>query len=255
MKRCSIVVLLFFTLQGYAQTDYVITTQQDTIHGKIEILLPADTHEEISIQTDGENRKLKAFQFIEFTKDSTLYRAVKLTNLYRIMKVEKDGYLSLLTFRPDGNYTFGAKYLQKKTGEGIEVPTLLFKKVMMDFLRDCNEVAEKIDDKTYKKNDLDEIVSAYNKCISGQTQALYSDIPKQETMKSPASKKLEQLRDKLKDVDQSQVADLQVLLRDIAQKLAKGEDVPSYMISALKEQSTKVTSLRDEISELAELLD
>lgn len=261
MRKCILPIACFISSAlCYGQNDYVITTQRDTVKGTVQILLPAERYEEITIETENDSRRLKAFQLLELRKDSLIYKSVKLGEVYRIMQLEKDGYLSLLSFRPDGNYAFGSKYLLKKSGEGIEVPTLLFKKLMADFLSDCDEVESKIKDKTYKRSDLEAIVTNYNECIQSQTVDLYTaakevKTPPVETLAPGAvSDKLQTIRKKLQTIRSGEAPELTVLLNDVESKLKKGEKVPSYMLSALKEQGAKLNDVNQDVTELVELL-
>lgn len=260
MKKGIAAILCLTSFWCYGQNDYVVTAQRDTLRGEVQILLPSERYEEITLKNDNDTKRFKAFQFIEFGKDSLVYRSVKLGELYRIMQMEQAGYLSLLSFRSDGNYTFGSKYLLKNTGEGTEVPTLLFKKIMSDFLSDCEEVEAKIEDKTYKRNDLEQIVAHYNSCIQSQTQELYT-TPAEKNVKpakvsetSPAGIKLDAIKKKLQTIRSSEAPELMVLLNDIEAKLANNEKVPSYMLSALEEQASKFNDVKAEVTELVELL-
>ncbi|UII30250.1 hypothetical protein LVD17_18310 [Fulvivirga ulvae] len=261
MKKGIAVVLCLISCWCYGQNDYVVTTLRDTIRGEVQILLPSERYEEITIKTDDGIRRFKAFQFIEVGKDSLVYRSVKFGEIYKVMQLDSEGYLSLLSFRSDGNYSFGARYLSKKTGEGIEVPTLLFKKIMSDFLSDCDEVEKKIEDKTYKRNDLEKLVSHYNSCIESQTRDMYSDTSsdKKITAKktpeiSPAGEKIAAIKKKLQTIRSSEAPELMVLLNDIESKLGNNEKVPGYMLAALKEQGARVNGVNAEVIELVELL-
>lgn len=261
MKKGIAAVLCLISCWCYAQNDYVVTIHRDTIRGEVQILLPSERYEEVTIKNDEGTQRFKAFQFLEVGKDSLVYRTVKFGEIYKIMQLDKEGYLSLLSFRSNGSYAFGAKYLLKKTGDGIEVPTLLFKKLMSDFLSDCEEVEKKIEDKTYKRNDLEQVVEHYNKCIQSQTQDMYADTsedkkvkPKKVSEPTPAGAKIEAIKKKLQTIRSGEAPELMVLLNDIESKLANDEKVPGYMLSALKDQGAKLNDVSADVAELVELL-
>jgi hypothetical protein len=63
-----------------------------------------------------------------------------------------------------GGYSYGVDsyILQKGNGELKKPKGLSFKKDMADYFSDCPELAEKIEKKDFRKNDLEEIVRFYN---------------------------------------------------------------------------------------------
>ena len=261
MQHCLSIILLLLmcSLHTFSQ-DYVITVQGDTLKGTIQILLPAETHEEIAIETGEREQKLKAFQLLELNKDGVQYRSVKFGNIYKIMEVKNSGYLSLLYFRPENQYSFGSPYLLKKTGEGVEVPTLLFKKMITGFLSDCPGVAAKIEDKTYKKGDLDQIIAEYNQCIATQTEEAFQTSEPKVTKPatkvpsdSPAIENIRSIKEKIIQAN-AEASDLITLLNDIEQKLISGNPVPSYMTSALKDQAAGLDLIAEDINKLIDLL-
>lgn len=252
-----IIMVLLFSHLTYGQDDYVITTQGDTLKGKIQLLLPSGSHEEIVIELDEDKRNLKAYQLLQFEKDQKMYRPVKFNNIYKIMEVAENGYLSLLYYRAGEQYSFGSGYLLKRSGEGIELPTLLFKKALVGFLADCQQVAQKIQDKTFKKKDLSAIIAAYNQCIAGQTKEVYKEIKpvQQEATDNPAIVKIRDIKQKLQQENNDNAEDLLQLLNDIEQKLLKGDKVPGYMTSALRNELNDFESLTEDVNELIKTLD
>lgn len=246
-RKISLLLLLFFPLSTklcYSQGDYIITPH-DTLRGSIEVLLPSSAYEEVMIKTAENTRRLKAYQFSEFLMDSVAYRSVKLGDKYRIMKVIQDGYLSLLRFRPDENYSFGADYLLKRTGEGIEVPSVFFRKALQSFLTDCDEIAEKVADKQYKRTHLSSLVMDYNDCIEKKTDALY---------RQESNNTNELIIQSIQEVQHiARKSELRVLLDDILVKVKEGRTIPEYMISALEDHSQD-SNTGAAITKLVELL-
>ncbi|ELR69229.1 hypothetical protein C900_05300 [Fulvivirga imtechensis AK7] len=260
MKCLSIILLFLIYASLTFGQDYVVTVQGDTLRGTIHILLPTETHEEIAIDTGEKNEKLKAFQLLELNKDGVQYRSVKFGKIYKIMEVRTSGYLSLFYFRSENQYSFGSPYLLKKTGEGIEISTLMFKKMMTGFLSDCPEVAGKIEDKTYKKGDLSQIISEYNQCITSQTKAAFNSSAPESTepatkisSDNPAIGSIRSIKEEIKQA-RVEASDIVTLLNDVEQKLSKGDKVPSYMISALKDQAAEFDFIIDDVNKLIELI-
>lgn len=238
----------------YGQKDYLVTLKRDTLRGNIELFLPTSVQEEISINVDDNIRKFQAYEFVAFQKEDKKYIAVKLDSYYKIMRVEQEGYLKLLTYRPENNYKFGARYLLKKSGAGMEVPTFSFRKHMASFLAGCDEVVEKVENKTYKRSDLTEIVKAYNTCITSRTTELYKDIV-QEDHQLSAGETLESIKKKLQSLGAAETNDFMILVADLEQKLKKGEKIPSYMISGLRAQINELQKLNVEMKNLLNSLE
>lgn len=77
----------------------------------------------------------------------------------------KDGKLKLFRYYSSsgyGNPSVASDILQKENEELFRIRFLFFKKDMVDYLSDCPELVRKIDEKTYKGNDIEQIVDLYN---------------------------------------------------------------------------------------------
>ncbi|UII26592.1 hypothetical protein LVD15_25400 [Fulvivirga maritima] len=260
MHRSLIILILLFVAHfSHAQDDYLVTLKRDTIKGEVQILLPSDRNEEIMFKTGDDKTRYKAYQFLEFYHEGEHYVPVKMTEKYAIMKVIKSGYLSLLSYRVDNNYDFGNLYLLKKTGEGTEVPTFLFKKVMADFLANCTQVSKKIENKEYKRSDIETIVDEFNNCIIRQTADTYSgEAPaKKSTPKvtdHPALSIIKNIKSTLAGYDTEETEDILALLSDLNDKISTGEKVPSYMIGALKEEAGAFDKIQADVEALVEAI-
>lgn len=252
----ALFLLTFLSYQAWSQ-DYLVTLQRDTLTGDIDILLPDALSESIVINSEGEKTRYKAYQFITAYIDSSFYRPAKLGDKYRLMKVVKDGYLSLMLFRPDNSYEFGSQYLLKKTLEGLEISNIGFRKRVTDFLQECPELVAKIDEKVYKKADLQTIVEAYNACLVNKTEERYVEAedehqPDAELTKDVVIKAqttiglIDAIKSKISD-DQSE---LQTLLADIKTKLTNEQPVPGYLIGALKEQTQDMVDIQEDVQQL-----
>jgi hypothetical protein len=64
-----------------------------------------------------------------------------------------------------GGYTYSVEryIMQKGSGELKRPKNLSFKKDMAEYFRDCPALVDKIQDKDFKKYDMEAIVSFYNK--------------------------------------------------------------------------------------------
>jgi hypothetical protein len=226
--------------------DWVITTKQDSIYGKINIELAMTAYEEIVIKTDEGKQRLKAYQFIEFSNDGTTYQTVKLDGKYRIMKLEKEGYLSLYRYRQDGAFDFGTQYLLKSGGEGLLIPNLTFKKAIMKYLNDCSKIEQGFENGDYKKSEIHKLIDDYNNCITKNSKITKIEIVDKEIIESRELNLIDAIKSK---IDASET-ELHSLLIDIKTKLREGNAIPGYLKSALKEQTEGMSVIKTEVEEL-----
>ncbi|MEM7110001.1 MAG: hypothetical protein AAF519_17370 [Bacteroidota bacterium] len=239
-----------------AQSDEVYLTSGDTLRGRVDILLPDEYFEEITLKSDGEKRRLKSFQMLGLKTEKVTYRIIKFGTKYRIMEEVMKGYLGLYRFRADNNYQFSSRFLYKATNEGMEVPNITFKKSVAEFVAECPAVQTGVNNKTYRNSNLKEMVDAFNACLTDTPQLIESEeeaiIEKQTRISSKELSLLQGIIDKLK----SKVIDeeLTTLLNDLKAKISKGEKVPGYLKSALKEATADYKTVSNEVSELLELL-
>ncbi len=175
MKNVKVIQALFMMmcLLGYqtstAQTDYVVTTKNDTIKGTVKYL-NYGVEKKVQVTTDdGKKNVYSIVNTLAFSMKNELYFPIRTTQGYTYMKVLKSGYLSLYAFQlPDQNWD--GHYLLKKDGAGQEVPNLGFKKNMTQLLRDCPDVKARIQSGELKGSRINEIIDAYNNCIEDNTR-------------------------------------------------------------------------------------
>lgn len=243
----AIFIIFWLSINATAQ-DYAITTQYDTIRGDINILLPGEFYDEIQINTGDDKSRYKSYNVLTFVSEGQTYETVQFNKKYHFMRVVTPGFLTYYEYRADQGYQFTTGFLYKKSDEGLELPNLSFKKIMTSFLSDCGEVAEKIDSKELGRRDVEQIVHEYNSCKDyGQKEISEARSKKQSTDTAiesdhPAVAKINALLTQIDD------AELKTLLNDIKSKLNAGEDIPSYMLAALK------GSGNDEVVDLASML-
>ncbi|MTI39796.1 hypothetical protein [Fulvivirga lutimaris] len=251
--RFSIYIILLFILSPavYAQ-DWLVTTSADTLHGEIAIELPMERYEELTIKNDDSKQRFKAYQVIEFEHKGQKYKTVKHAGVYRIMLVDSDGYLSQFRFRADQGYEFASVFLLKTDGESLEVSNLTFKKSLAKFLEDCETVVDDLENKKYKRSDLDQIVADYNSCINEKTANKLTSETTSETSTSVSHPGIPIIESILKKIDTT--SDLSAMLNDIKSKLSKGENVAGYLKSALKEQAAGQENIKEEVDQLLETI-
>ena len=205
-----------------AQEDFLVTLENDTLYGKVSIL-DDDYLEGARVKSDdGEKEEFRAYQVLTLFIDGNLHDPV-IYDSKRVFgqRIVKGDPLSFYRIRTDGSYYYNQPILVKKSGEHFFVPNLTFKKQIVEFLRDCESVTDKIDNNELAKNDLEEIVNLYNSQCSSSNSKKPKPINK---TKKPESSKL---------------SDLASLIRDIQEKKKNGESSPSYMLKALEEYKSQ----------------
>jgi hypothetical protein len=210
-----------------AQTDYAITAKGDTVRGDLK-LLSYDLLDRLQVGSGRDKILFKAFEVREAVLDNERYRPVLWDNAYRLMKVIKDGYLSMLAFRLPNQTMFDGRMLMKKDGSKVELPNLAFKKIVASFVTECESVETKIKDGTLGRKDIDAIIDEFNECIAGRTA-----LAKREARVDISL--VDQLAAFQKQVETAAVAkDAQDMLADILDKVKQKGEVPNYLVEAFR---------------------
>lgn len=238
------------TLTGFSQNDYVITSGQDTIRGKITILMASQYAEEITIKGSAGKQELNTGQILSFVQNGDTYQIIPYNGKSRIMKLVKAGeYVSLYIFRGESQYEFGTEFLYKKNNVGKEMPSMGFKKTLTKFLNDCPAIAG-VDEKLLKRDNLPQLVDYYNTCMAG-TSKVTSQLT--DSAKDNAMELLNSIKGKV-IAQNNNNTELLTLINDISQKLIDKQKVPSYLIDALKSQTAGIDAVKGDVERLIKML-
>ncbi len=227
-------VMLLCCLVAYslsAQTDYAVLAKGDTLYGTVK-LLPYGNEQKI--QVTGANDKKAVYSKLQvkaFKQDDNVYHTIRTEQGYSIMKLLKQGYLSLYAFQLENQSTWDGHYLFKRDGSGMEISGLLFKKRMKNFLTECKEVVAKIESGELMRNDLDEIIDQFNTCIDEQTESA-----KRQTARSSKLVELEQAVRVLPESENRTTA-LDVIA-ELRLKVERKEKVPVFLAKSLLDSLT-----------------
>jgi hypothetical protein len=252
-KIFSYLIFAFAPCFAFAQNDFVITTKGDTLHGELKLLIFESTIDKLQVKTTDKKTVYTAVQIISFKKNGETYRTIKHDNGYHFMKVIKNGFLSLLAFNSTTQATWDGQYLAKRDGSGIDVPNLGFKKILIKFLSECEDVVNQIEADQLRKRDLEKIIDTYNNCLQTQTQAVVNAPAPQPAPASVDNEKtlaLKNLTAKIESEDFSSKKDALDLLHDIQAKVAKNENVPNYLIEGLKSYLANTPSLSSDLEKV-----
>ncbi|GCC49889.1 hypothetical protein SanaruYs_01030 [Chryseotalea sanaruensis] len=211
--------------------DYLITAKGDTLNGQVKIFVNGLDKR---VQVSQPNKKKITYTILQvrgFVLEKEFYRPVKFADTYVFMKLLKQGYLSLYAFQMNGQLSYDGQYLLKMDGQGMEVPNLGFKRNMTRFLSECSELAAQIEEGKYGYSDLDEIINQFNACINDKTIA-QSTKPKglsNVNLDPWNALEVKVLNSALPDKN-----DAIDMIKDLKNKLEKGEQIPKFLSEALK---------------------
>lgn len=247
---------ILFSSAAAAQ-DYVITIQGDTIKGDVKALTYG-ADKKVQVTEPGKKRVIfPIFKIKSFNINGEMFQPVKGPKGYSFMKPVKTGYLSLFAFQEENQNTYGAMYLLKKDGSGMEVPNLAFKKGMSKFLADCSTVVDLIENEDLKKKDLHRIVDEYNACIenrpSGARPLLAEQkvITTQPTKDTSAWDKLEATVNAQADFPEKENA--LEMIKEIKSKLVASQKIPNFLVDGLKNALNQEVFKTDLENALAEI--
>lgn len=242
MKRyLFIFTILLFSLPAIGQ-DILTKLSGETITGDVQLLAHSDGMPYAVVKNGKDKETIKLFDIQNISMpEFGFIKPLKVGEQYRFALLISEDYLSVYRYSASNRMDdFGMMALQKFGESAFALPGIMgFKKFMSDYLSECPEVADKIDEKELKRNDIDQIVKDYNGCIALKNAA------KQEPTsyyKATASKISASKQDMLKDFEtllkysekvenKDSVTDM---FADLSSKLNSGDKVPEYLINAIK---------------------
>ncbi|HEY9045460.1 MAG TPA: hypothetical protein VIN08_06170 [Ohtaekwangia sp.] len=239
MKTFGIIHILLFLIlmlayQCVSAQDYVITTKGDSITGTVKQLVFGPDKKVQVTKADKKKEIIPIFQVKRFSLKGEKYQPVKGPNGYSFMKLLKEGYVSLFAFQQENQTSYDGRFLLKRDGEGTEVPNLSFKKMMTRFFDDCASVSTRIDEGTYGKKELLQIIDEYNACIVGRT----AEHTQAATTRVEQVKKInswDALEEKVKGMaDFDGKTNALEMISEIKSKISRSEKVPNFLVTGLK---------------------
>jgi hypothetical protein len=231
--RYILLLLIFVTSIGRAQTDYAVTAKGDTLRGDVKIL-PSDLADQVQVKINKKKKILLCTEAITVVQDGILYKTVKFDNRFCYMTLLKDGFLSLYGFRMPQQTSYDGRYLQTRDGRGLEMPNLTFKRSLAKFLEDCPTVSERIKNGGLVKSEIDKIIDEYNNCLQFKTKkrntetAVTSEILTNTQVVDSLIQKVEI------SPDFDTKKDALDLLKDLSGKIYRDEILPNYLIKELR---------------------
>lgn len=240
-----VLLLGWLVIPCSGQEGYLVTLQGDTLRGSIKIYSLDKTLEFVQIKSGKKKTAYSALQVRHLYLDGEHYSTQRNSEGYKFMKPIVSGYLSLYAFRPQGQMNYVGRQLVKLDGTSLEVPNLMFKSGVANFLSDCGQLSERIKEGELGKSDLDQIIGLYNDCLSkSTTEPEIAEVP------SEKMKRLAALKEKVESIDSfGSRSDALDIIKDISQKLRENKPIPNYQLDALKEMLGSEESLRTALEE------
>ncbi len=244
-----IFVIVASALTSFSQSNYLVLSNGDTLIGESTLIdnLNANVMK-VQIKTADGKQFFNALEILEYHQDGKLYKPIKVYDIITIGELKSEGYLSLYYYKNKGEYQFSQGFLQKLNGESIILPNIGFKKIMADFLGDCPDISAQILERTLTSKHLDEIIDSYNECMNLITQT---------KINSPSIQVDEELNDLVNDIkatinssEAENKSDFNELITDIQTRIQEKKDIPSYMMSAVRDMARENEDLLKKIEVL-----
>ena len=228
---------------------YLVTLKGDTVRGNLHIL-SYDLMDRVTVKGDGKKKNFTAVEVRTVFMDSSQYVAVQFENTIRLMKVIKSGYLSLYAFKLENQHSFDGRLLVKMNGAKLEVPNIQFKKLLADFLEDCEQTYEKVKKGEFGRSEIEALIDDYNNCVKEQNQTTIILA----SNSTPLTDAIFALRSKVQNSELDSKKDVMDLLASIETKARLKEVVPGYQKEGLKSYLAGKPEFEAELNKVLELL-
>jgi hypothetical protein len=260
MRTISIFLILLFTSIFSFSQDILTKSNGEVVEGDIQILSNVTDAEFIAIKIGNkkETYNMLAIKRVKLN-DGSEYRPIKINNQYRLAKILIDGYLSLLKYSSDSKRTtFDTEILLKADGDLRVVPGFFgFREGISTYLAENTNLVAKIQAKEYVRKDIEKVVREYNEFIvSGQalTNSAIDEPAKKMISSSISETKLEQLSQFETLLNEStslkSKSEVEQIFKDFASKLKGKENIPNYLINALRSSIEGDKALSELLEEL-----
>lgn len=251
MKLLSTVVASLLFIASYGQ-DYLVTLKSDTLHGEIRIL-SYDLIDRLQLADGRKKTTYTALQVRSASIRNEIYTPVRYDNSIRMMKVIRSGFLSLYSFKLPNQVTYDGRLLIKMGNPPQEIPNIGFKKYVGGMVEDCPEVADRVKSGDLDRNNVEDLVDRYNKCVAGIQERRIEAASQNVT--NPTVDFADELRTRVNASELATKGEVNDLLNSIIEKVKKKEPVPAYMKEGLKGYLSQRDDFREDLDQLLLLLE
>ncbi|WP_422361274.1 hypothetical protein [Reichenbachiella sp.] len=225
----------FVSLTSYSQEQWLVTTQMDTVYGKI-YLETGDKYkvDEARVKDGKTKTGYKAYQVRSVHLDENQdFETLKIDGRYQFAQVDiKAKYFSRYLYKDpelgtSSNYAL--KILVNWKGDQYKVSNLTSKKKFAEYFEDCESVSNKIEAGELKKKDLEKIFAEYDACLDAANS--------QNTIAEPISEitPTEVLQPFIEDLKSQELynGEIITMLEDISQRMRNNQSIPNYLQQAV----------------------
>ncbi|MEO9965250.1 MAG: hypothetical protein ABJF11_05655 [Reichenbachiella sp.] len=258
MKKIAFTFLLSALItKSFAQEQWLITTKQDTLRGKIYLEYGGPYKADVArVKVGKEKSSYLAYQvLVVFLGENNQFETIKLDQRFQFVKVDVKGkYFSQYLYKDPAagsNSNYAMKLLVNWKGEQYKVSNMTSKKRFMEFFEECEEVVTRLESGELKKKDLANIFNIYDSCIDNQNAIL----PEQPTKKAEKKvRKTTGMSDFVEELKAKDLLndDLTSMLNDVNLKLSDGQTIPQYLQQAVLTQLGENGELKTKFLKLLE---
>ncbi len=257
-------IILFTTGFLYAQDQYIVKLNGDTVRGKLQINPVRDNTRSMYFKhQDGSKENIRPIRasYVYYDEEYQ-FRSIPFNNQRVFMQVIKEdrnlSYYHYIHKRDNSIAT--TKILAKPNGESVELSALSFRKQVAKFLDDCPAVEIRVEDRKYKYKDLDQLLEDYNNCdiqvvvasmvennnrnssattVTPAVAASGTAVVSEENVKALSAKQtklsqIDEYRNYIRGLENFEHArDVLEWLTDVEFRVAQGREVPNYLWNSL----------------------
>lgn len=265
MRKIKYTLALVFLLSNLALAqDTLVKVNGDTLVGRLNFGLDSFKKEYVTVKVD---RKKQRVQLLDIRSikmaNGDFIKPVGYGNTYKLGKEVATGFLTYYKVSiNESSEKFTTDLLYKMDGTYLLLGGKIgFRGRTKDFLQDCARIANAVNDKKYKRNDLVKLTQDYNNCLKNDGFSNQINQAQQQANNQPTGQELSKnLEQKLSDFSTlleysdkiSGKSDVVAMFNDVAGKLRRKETVPNYLQTALAEALKNDPQLTKLIKEILE---
>lgn len=253
MKKAALILFIVFSFcfsQTIAQRGWVALLSGDTLTGKVSIV-SRGPHKMNELLVKSDNKVKKRFSPLQVRRaerDNEVFAPFKIDGKYQFARVNIEGYLSYCSYiNPESRSfeDFSLSVLIRKDGEMISVSNIGFARKAYEFLKDCPAIRARKDRGELKMKFLEDMVNEYNDWIEVRTNKVKKG--KNSLILQSMNAFIDRIKGRYRYASNDE---LREMLRDLRNKMANNETVPSYLSNGIKAHLGDDTELLEAFGEI-----
>ena len=279
------IIILFISNALYAQDQYIVKLNGDTLRGKLQINPMRDNTRSMYFKhEDGTKENIRPIRasYVYYDEEYQ-FRSIPYNNQRLFMQiVREERNLSHYNYiHKRDNSIATTKVLAKPNGDALEISALAFRKQVAKFLDDCPEVEARVEAKKYKYKDLDQLLDDYNNCdfpvvassnlgnnqpenksetapavVAANTAVASNGSPEELTAKQTKLLQVDDYRRYVRGLEDFEHArDVLEWLTDVEFRVTQGREIPNYLWNSLDAMTEGHQELKAKSTELKAALE